>query len=135
MKEVQISFQSKGDTLYLVSSKEAVDFLNGSIESGFIGSLHLVNSDGLFKTLLESCMKNSLGFDITSDEESSVEEFLNGRSRYLAVISVNAGQENDFVDYMFNHGVSVTLLGHTTKGELRVDDVSYGFIGDFANRQ
>jgi len=134
MKENQIYFQSKGDTLYLVSSKEAVDFLNGSIESDFIGSLHLINGEGLFKTLIESCTMNSLGFDITSDEESTVDEFLNGRSRYLAVVSVNADQENDFVDYMFNHGVSVTLLGHTTKGELRVDDVSYGYIRDYQNR-
>jgi len=29
---------------------------------------------------------------------------------------------------MFNQGISLTLLGHVTKGELRVDDESYGHI-------
>ena len=32
---------------------------------------------------------------------------------------------------MATQPVPVTTLGHVTKGELRIDDVSFGFINDF----
>jgi len=31
---------------------------------------------------------------------------------------------------MMGSGVPCTTLGHVTKGELRIDDVSFGFISD-----
>lgn len=131
MKENRISFVSKGDTIYLVTSTEAVDFLNGSIESGFIQSLHLISGQGIFHTLVECCKENKLGFDITGDSDLSEQEFLHGKTKYTAIVSVDEDQETDFVDYMFNHNVELTLLGHVTKGELRMDDTSYGFIEEF----
>lgn len=131
MKENKISFIEKGDTIYLVKSSEAADFLNGSIQSGFIQSLHLISSQGIFNSLVECCKENIVGFDITGDSDLSEQEFLYGKTPYTAVVSVNEQQENDFVDYMYNHDIELTLLGHVTKGELRMDDTSYGYIEDF----
>jgi len=47
------------------------------------------------------------------------------------LVSVDGKQEDKFVDYMFNNGVRLTLLGHVTKGEMRLDDLSFGFINSF----
>jgi phosphoribosylformylglycinamidine synthase len=35
------------------------------------------------------------------------------------------------VDFLFNEDVPITLLGHVTKGELRMDDLSFGYINDY----
>ena len=131
MKELRNHFESKGDTLYLVSDSKAIKFLNGSIENDFISSLHQINEKGIFDSLIECCKPNKLGFDITSDSEYEEEEFLHGKTKYKAIVAVEEDQEEDFANYMFNQGVSIILLGHVTKGELRVDDESYGFISEY----
>lgn len=131
MKELRHHFESKGTTIYLVSDKEAIKFLNGSIETDFIDCLHKISSKGIFRTLVECCKPNNLGFDITTDSEMEEEEFLNGKTPYKAIVGVDEEQEEDFVNYMFNQGISLTLLGHVTKGELRVDDESYGYISEY----
>lgn len=134
MKETNSSFVQKGDTLYLVTSSEAVDYLNSSIDSGFITSLHRISGKGIFHSLVECCRDNALGFDITGDSDLTDEEFLYGNTKYVAIVSVNDDQEGDFVNFMFNHGIETTLLGHVTKGELRMDDHSYGFISEYAGK-
>ncbi|HIZ87842.1 MAG TPA: hypothetical protein IAC03_06770 [Candidatus Coprenecus pullistercoris] len=134
MKETKSSFERKGDTLYLITSSEAVDYLNSSIDAGFISSLHRISAKGIFQSLVECCMTNGLGFDITGDSDLTDDEFLYGNTRYVAIVSVNDEQEGDFVNFMFNHGMETTLLGHVTKGELRMDDHSYGFISDYAGK-
>ncbi len=130
MKEIRKYFEKKGDTIYLVKTEEAVEFLNNSIESDFVSSLHRISDKGLFASLIECCSKNRLGFDITGDAELEDVQFLNGETDYLAIVSVDEDQEDDFVDYMFSHNVELTLLGHVTRGELRMDDTSFGFIND-----
>lgn len=131
MKELRNHFESKGDTLYLVSDSKAIKFLNGSIENDFISCLHQISEKGIFDSLIECCKPNKLGFDITSDSEYEEEEFLHGKTKYKAIVAVEEDQEEDFANYMFNQGVSIILLGHVTKGELRVDDESYGFISEY----
>lgn len=134
MKEINGSFVQKGDTLYLVTSSEAVDYLNSSIDSGFITSLHRISAKGIFQSLVDCCRAKSLGFDITGDSDLTDDEFLYGNTKYTAIVSVNNDQEEDFVNFMFNHGIETTLLGHVTKGELRMDDRSYGFISEYAGK-
>lgn len=128
MKELRNYFESKGDTLYLVSDEKAIEFLNGSIENDFISCLRVISEDGLYETLIECCKPNKLGFDITTDSEYDEDEFLDGQTKYKAVVAVAEDQEEDFVNYMFHQGVSLTLLGHVTKGEFRVDDEPCGHI-------
>lgn len=57
-------------------------------------------------------------------------DFLFGRCGYIAILAVDESKENEFVDFMFNNNVGITLLGHVTKGEIRIDDESYGFINE-----
>ncbi len=140
-KVTSMAFDAKGDTIYVVGqvddesdfqiNNRTLDALLKAIENDLVTSAHYISSNGLFISLLECCAPNELGFDITGDAEVEDKEFLFGRSRHIAVITVNDAQENDFVDFLFNEGIPVTLLGHVTKGELRLDDLSFGYINDY----
>lgn len=134
-----MSFDCKGDTIYIMGSVEEDEAINPkhlevllkAVEDELVTSAHYISSNGLFLSLLECCAPNGLGFDITGDAEIEDKEFLFGLSRSVAIVTVNDEQENDFVDFLFNNDVPVTLLGHVTKGELRLDELSFGHITDY----
>jgi phosphoribosylformylglycinamidine synthase len=103
----------------------------GAIRGGMIKSAHDISDGGLFITLLESSMPNNLGFDITTDAEIRTDAFLFGESQGRIVVSVSPGQETRFLDFVATQNLPVTTLGHVTKGELRIDDISFGFVKDY----
>jgi phosphoribosylformylglycinamidine synthase len=158
--QMTLSFQKKGDMIFLIgpvlddiaSSEYLVKYhkiekspcpafdldmeykvqqlVSYLIDKKMISSAHDVSEGGLFITLLESAMPNNFGFDITPDAEVRLDSFLFGESQSRVVVSVNEKCEDHFLDYMMAQKVPYMALGHVTKGELRVDDVSYGFICD-----
>ena len=99
-------------------------------KAGLVESMHDVSDGGLYLNLLESCLKNDLGFDITSDAEVREDAFLFGEAQGRVVVSVDINVEQEFIDLMLENDFPFSALGHVTKGELRVDDFSYGFIRD-----
>lgn len=100
------------------------------VKNNLIVSAHDVSDGGLFTTLVECGLTNSLGFDITSDAEIRLDAFLFGESQGRVVVSVNPHHENDFIDYLMSVNFPFSTLGHVTNAEMRVDDVSFGFIED-----
>jgi phosphoribosylformylglycinamidine synthase II len=158
--QMTISFKNKGDMIFLlgeshddISSSEylvswhgvkdsPVPFFNLDaeltlhsvvhelIERNLIQSAHDVSDGGLFLNLTESCLKNMLGFDITSDAMVRRDAFLFGEAQGRVVVSVTPHHENDFIDFMMESKVPFSTLGHVTKGELRIDDESFGFVWD-----
>jgi phosphoribosylformylglycinamidine synthase subunit PurL len=157
-----VNFKKKGDMIFLVgrsdndiSSSEYLSFVHlinesaapvfdldyeirmqrvvGSlIGKGLICSAHDVSMGGLFITLVECALPGGLGFDVTSPAEIRSDAFLFGESQSRVVVSVTPEQETDFLDFMMETGVQFSALGHVTKEELRIDDVSFGFISDYA---
>lgn len=101
------------------------------IERELIESAHDVSLGGLFVTLLESAMQHELGFDITSDAEVRLDAFLFGEAQGRVVVSVSQEKEGSFLDLMMERSVPMHALGHVTKSEMRIDDVSYGFVHDY----
>lgn len=99
-------------------------------ENHLVESMHDVSDGGLYITLLESAMPNNLGFDITTDAEIRPDAFLFGESQGRVVVSVSPAKEDRFIDFMMSKDVEFSILGHVTKGELRIDDSSFGFIID-----
>lgn len=158
--QMTLSFKKKGDMIFLVgpvvediaSSEYLVKYhkikyspcpsfdiekeykvqqiVRELIEKKMITSAHDVSEGGLFINLLESGLQNDLGFDITTDAEVRADAFLFGESQSRVVISVCEECEDNFIDFMMNQKIGFMALGHVTKGELRVDDVSFGFIRD-----
>ncbi len=117
------------DLYHEIKLQKIVSFL---IRSKFIASAHDVSIGGLFVALVECCLQNNLGFDITSPAEVRIDAFLFGESQSRVVVSVPSSAEDDFLDYMIEQDFPFSALGHVTKQELRVDDSSFGFISDYA---
>jgi len=100
------------------------------ISKNYIQSAHDVSDGGLFIALLESAMPRGLGFDITTDAEIRSDAFLFGESQGRIIVTVSTSRETHFIDYMVESKIPFFALGHVTKSEIRVDDVSFGFIAD-----
>jgi len=155
-----ISFKEKGDVIFLIgqsrndinSSEYLVNIhgvsyspppffdlneewqlqqiLSKLIRKHLINSAHDISDGGLFISLVESAMVNSLGFDISTDDEIRIDAFLFGESQSRVVVTVTPSKVNHFIDFMREQDFPFLLLGHVTKGEMRVDDHSLGFIYD-----
>ncbi len=104
------------------------------IKFSLVLSAHDVSEGGLFITLLESGMPKCLGFDITTDAEIRKDAFMFGEAQSRVVVSVSPTHETEFIDFMLKQDISFSALGHVTRGEMRIDDVSFGFICDVKNK-
>lgn len=100
------------------------------ISKNLVQSANDVSDGGLFICLLECAIPRKFGFDITTDAEIRTDAFLFGESQGRIVVTVSQSRETQFIDHMIESGVPFTTLGHVTKSEIRVDDLSYGFIAD-----
>ncbi len=98
------------------------------IKNDLVISASPVGIGGLFFTLLRNALPNDLGFDIITDAEIRSDAFLFGESMGRYVVTVSKEKEDDFVDYLFDRKIPVMTLGHVTKGEIRIDDESMGFV-------
>jgi len=157
-----VNFRNKGDVIFLIgrsdndiSSSEYLSVFHNVHESAapkfdleyemklqgivskligqkLVNSAHDVSLGGLFVAMVECALPGGLGFDVTSPAEIRGDAFLFGESQSRVVVSVTAEQETRFLDYMMETGIHFSALGHVTKEELRVDDVSFGFISDYA---
>ena len=161
--QMTLAFRQKGDMIYLIgmsrndisSSEYLYNYLGVKespaphfdldeeyevqqlvrklITSNLIQSAHDVSDGGLFISFLESAMPDNFGFDITTDAEIRTDAFLFGESQSRVIVSVAPSREAVFVDFVTKHNVPMSVLGHVTKSEIRVDDISFGFISDLKN--
>jgi len=157
-KHTTLSFKHKGDMIFLVGRSsddvngseyirkihgintslppyynendeiELHQVLTGIIEKKLARSMHDVSNGGLFFTLLESALPLEFGFDITTDAEVRKDAFLFGEGQSRVIVSISPEKQDAFVDYMVEKEFPFSVLGHVTRGEVRVDDESYGFI-------
>ncbi|MDR1864658.1 MAG: hypothetical protein LBR08_03710 [Bacteroidales bacterium] len=163
-RHMTISFKGKGDMIYMIgrsfndlNSSEYVRFYHHRkdtppplidmdaeakllavaqklISRKLVKSAHGVSRGGLFMSLLESAMVRGFGFDITVDGEIRKDAFLFGEAASRMVVSVATSREADFIDFMMEDGAPFITLGHVTREEIRIDDYSYGFIGDYKQK-
>ncbi|MBN2893778.1 MAG: phosphoribosylformylglycinamidine synthase subunit PurL [Bacteroidales bacterium] len=159
-----IGFKDKGDVIFVlgetkndISSSEYLNFYHAVkysnvpyfdldtefrlqeitkklIKLKLIRSAHDVSEGGLFITLVESSMIHNVGFDITTDSDVRTDAFLFGESQSRIVVSVTPNKINSFIDFMRKQDFPFLSLGHVTKGELRIDDISFGFVYDIKKK-
>jgi phosphoribosylformylglycinamidine synthase subunit PurL len=152
------SFKNKGNNIFLIgrttddiNSSEYLEFyheisdsplpefdineeilIQGAIsklnEMKLLESASPVGKGGLFFTLLRAAIPNELGFDITTAAETRIDSFLFGEAMGRILVEVNSVNEDDFVDTLTELNVPFFTLGHITKGEIRIDDQSLGYI-------
>lgn len=104
------------------------DTVQNLITENLIVSANPVGKGGLFFSLLRAGWVNELGFDITTAAETRIDSFLFGEAMGRIIVGVDPALEDEFVDYMFDSKIPFFTLGHVTKGEIRIDDESFGYI-------
>lgn len=97
-------------------------------ELKLIESASPVGKGGLFFTLLRAAIPNNLGFDITTSAETRMDSFMFGEAMGRIIVGVKLENEDDFVDALSEMKVPFFTVGHVTKGEVRIDDESLGYI-------
>jgi len=108
-----------------IGIQSAINKLN---DMKLIESASPVGKGGLFFTLLRAAIPNELGFDITTAAETRMDSFLFGEAMGRIIVGVSPEKENEFVDALSEMKVPFFTLGHVTKGEIRIDDESMGYI-------
>jgi len=96
-------------------------------ELQLVNSASPIGKGGLFFTLLRAAFPNNLGFDITTDAEIRRDAFLFGEAMGRIIVDVNPEKEDEFVDVLNDMKIPFFMLGHVTRGEIRIDDISLGF--------
>lgn len=100
------------------------------ISKNYICSANNISKGGLFISLVESAMVHGFGFDIITDTDIRTDAFLFAESPGRMLVSITPNKEDKFIDFMIKKEIPFLALGHVTKGEMRVDDISFGFIED-----
>ncbi|WP_448522218.1 phosphoribosylformylglycinamidine synthase subunit PurL [Schleiferia thermophila] len=104
-----------------------------TIRQGLICSAHDISEGGLWVTLMEKALTSGLGFDITLPAEIRKDAYLFGEGPSRVVVTVKQDDETAFIDSMMLNGVDFDLLGHVTKGSIRIDDEDWGHVEDYRN--
>ncbi|QZT38380.1 hypothetical protein K5X82_05645 [Halosquirtibacter xylanolyticus] len=102
--------------------------LEGLVSNKLIETANPLHRGGLFFSLLRAGYESGFGFDITTDMAVSPEAFLFGEYLGRVIVSVSPDKDDAFIDYMTSVNQPFYTLGHVTKGEIRIDDQSYGYI-------
>jgi len=123
--------ESPAPNFNLDTEAKVQDAITKLIRSGVIESAHDVADGGTFITLLESAMVNNLGFDITTSSEIREDAFLFGEGPSRVVVSVREVKEDRFLDLLKELGIPFSLIGHVSKGEIRVDETSFGDVTEY----
>jgi len=103
------------------------------IREGVLNSAHDLSEGGLWVGLLEKGFASGLGFDITLPAEYRKDAVLFGEAASRILVTVSEENKDKFIDLMMLNGCDFDLLGHVTKGSIRVDDEDWGNVSDFQN--
>jgi phosphoribosylformylglycinamidine synthase len=162
-KTMGLAFQNAGDLIYLlgetkedISSSEYLvkwhkerkssvpyfnldeelllqDVVSRLIQDEMILSAHDISDGGLFINLLESAMVKSLGFSIGTDENIRRDAFLFGESQGRIVVTIDAIQQESFVEYMALTELPFSFIGMVIPDEVVVDEESWGPVSSFVD--
>jgi phosphoribosylformylglycinamidine synthase len=109
---------------------KTIQIVHELLKKGLVKTVHNVSPNGLLVSLIEACVPERFGFDITTDAEIRTDIFLFSNSDGRFILTVGPENVDDFIDFMAGNQYPFTTLGHVTKEELRIDDISFGFIND-----
>lgn len=102
------------------------------IQEKIILSAHDTAEGGLFTAVLESAMRNNLGFEMHSDASIRKDAYLFGEAQSRVVVSVNADLHQMFEASMQNTPFS--KIGKVKgDGNIQIDNEDWGYISDWKN--
>src|SRR4051794_20245525 len=95
----------------LDAERQLADVLVGAGEQRLLTSAHDLSDGGLAQSLVESCLRNSVGVRVELAGEPFVELFSESAGR--ALVSVAPGAVDDLLALSEQHGCPATVLGST----------------------
>jgi phosphoribosylformylglycinamidine synthase II len=101
------------------------------IRENTIKSAHDLSEGGLWIGLLEKGFSSGLGFDVTLPAEYRKDAVLFGEAASRILVTVSEEGKNKFIDLMMLNGCEFDLIGHVTKGNIRVDDEDWGTVTEY----
>lgn len=101
------------------------------IREGVLNSAHDLSEGGLWVGLLEKGFASGFGFDITLPAEFRKDAVLFGEAASRILVTVSEENKDKFIDLMMLNGCDFDLMGHVTKGGIRVDDEDWGSVSDY----
>lgn len=101
------------------------------IREGVLNSAHDLSEGGLWVGLLEKGFASGLGFDITLPAEFRKDAVLFGEAASRILVTVSEENKDKFIDLMMLNGCDFDLMGHVTKGGIRIDDEDWGSVSDY----
>ena len=106
------------------------DAVREIIRAGICRSAHDVSEGGLFTNLLESGLKNSLGFTLDVDPIFRPDAYLFGESQGRIVISVKAS-DIERLKEILGEKINYKSIGIVTDNVIRVADEEWGTISEW----
>lgn len=97
-------------------------------------SAHDISEGGLMITLLEKGFNRNLGFDVTWQPALRKDAFWFGEAQSRIVVTVPANATASFEQALQAKGAAFSKLGTVTAGEIKVDQMDWGFISDWKNK-
>jgi phosphoribosylformylglycinamidine synthase len=98
-----------------------------------INSAHDISEGGLAITLLESGFHRNLGFAVQANTAIRKDAFWFGEAQSRVVVSCSAEQLNNIEAAAQKAGITVTVLGTVTSGNIEVNGESWGNIKAWKN--
>jgi len=98
------------------------------IKEKLLVSAHDISDGGLYIALLESALPNVLGFAIETDAEIRKDAFLFGEAQGRVVVSIKPENQEALVELMATSEVEFSYLGTVNRGDLLIDNASFGTI-------
>lgn len=90
-------------------------------------SAHDISEGGLFITLIESCFRNNMGFEVSSESGVRKDAWLFGEGQCRVVVSVSPSKKDEFETLMAgHHHVQVGKVNAT--GNIVIDSNDWGHI-------
>lgn len=114
----------------LEEEAQVQDIIARLISTKMIHSAHDISEGGLFTCVLESAMRNNLGFTITSDTDIRKDAFLFGEAQSRVIVSVSPDVHTLFEAEMQDKAFSKlgTVLAD---GQITIDGEDWGYIRDW----
>jgi phosphoribosylformylglycinamidine synthase len=104
------------------------------IKNQLIESAHDVSEGGLFVTLLESAMWNSLGFELHTNTSVRKDAFLFGEAQSRVVVSVKREALSTLEAVLKSHGRPYEVIGEVIANEIIVDAANWGSIDTWKDK-
>jgi phosphoribosylformylglycinamidine (FGAM) synthase-like enzyme len=162
--KMTMDFKKEGDAIYLVgaikndiNSSEYLHKLHGVehspapyfnldeefvlqqailklIKNKQIVSAHDISEGGLFLTLTESSFNRNLGYAVETDSSIRKDAYLFGEAQSRVVVSVDRSNEANVESTLKAADVPFKKIGAVTKGDIKIDNTSWGSIKDWKQK-